>query len=239
MWERIVKQITGWLQQELHDTGTAGFVLGMSGGLDSSVCAALIRQASRNSLGLILPVQSDVKDLDDAARVAEEFDVPTEYVDLTSLYEHLIRLVPGKDRAARGNVKARLRMIVLYYYANLKHYLVCGTGNKTELTLGYFTKYGDGACDILPLGDLYKFEVREVARQLGVPEMVINKVPSAGLWHGQTDEDEIGFAYDDIDRTLQEIASGKPEGRCGETLQNMIDRNLHKRQPPRICMIKK
>lgn len=214
-------------------------MIGMSGGLDSSVCAALITRATENSLGLILPIQSEVQDLDDAAQTATVLGIPIEYVDLTSIYGHLIKLLPGSDQLVLGNIKARLRMVVLYYYANLKKYLVCGTGNKTELTLGYFTKYGDGACDILPLGDLYKYEVREIARKLGVPEKIIEKVPSAGLWQEQTDEEEIGFSYEDMDRALQEITACRVEGRCAETLQKMIARNLHKRQPPRICKVKK
>jgi NAD+ synthase len=239
VWEKTIEEIVAWLKQQRTETGTAGFVVGMSGGLDSSVCAALIKKTTENSLGLILPIQSDVQDLDDAAQTAAVLGIPTEYVDLTSVYQHLSKLLPGKDRVALGNVKARLRMVVLYYYANLKNYLVCGTGNKTELTLGYFTKYGDGGCDILPLGDLYKHEVQQIARKLEVPEKIIEKIPSAGLWQGQTDEQEIGFSYDEMDRALQEIAERKVEGRCAEALQNMIARNLHKRQPPRICKLKK
>jgi len=239
VWEKTIDEIVAWLKQQREETGTAGFVLGMSGGLDSAVCAALITRATENSLGLILPIQSEVQDLDDAAQTAAVLGIPTEYVDLTSVYEHLVKLLTGSDQVAFGNVKARLRMVVLYYYANLKKYLVCGTGNKTELTLGYFTKYGDGACDVLPLGDLYKHEVRQLARVLGVPQKIIEKVPSAGLWQGQTDEEEIGFSYQDMDRALQEIAACRVEGRCAETLQNMIARNLHKQQPPRICKLKK
>jgi NAD+ synthase len=239
VWEKTIEEIVAWLKQQLAETGTRGFVLGMSGGLDSSVCAALITRATQNGLGLILPIQSQVQDLDDAAQTAAVLGIPSEYVDLTSVYEHLTKLLPGSDKVAYGNVKARLRMVVLYYYANLKKYLVCGTGNKTELALGYFTKYGDGACDILPLGDLYKYEVREIARELAVPEKIIEKVPSAGLWQGQTDEEEIGFSYQDMDQALQEIEACRVEGHCAETLQNMSARNMHKRQPPRICKLKK
>ena len=239
MWEKRVEYIVRWLKTQLEETHTAGFILGMSGGLDSSVCAALIKRASATSLGLILPIHSDVKDLDDAADTASVLGLQTEYIDLTPVYEHLIKLLPGEDRVAFGNIRARLRMVVLYYYANLKNYLVCGTGNKTELTLGYFTKHGDGACDLLPLGDLYKHEVQELARKLKIPGKIIEKVPSAGLWEGQTDEAEIGFSYEDIDQALLTIADGRVEGTCAETLQSMIERNLHKRQPPRICIIKK
>ncbi|GAI53780.1 unnamed protein product, partial [marine sediment metagenome] len=136
----------------------------------------------------------------------------TQYIDLTPIYRNLIKFLPDNNQVALGNIKARLRMVLIYYYANFNNYLVCGTGNKTEISLGYFTKYGDGACDILPLGDLYKFEVREIARVLGIPEQIIKKVPSAGLWQGQTDEGEIGFSYDVIDKTLQEIEKNQIKG---------------------------
>jgi NAD+ synthase len=114
---------------------------------------------------------------------------------------------------------------------------VCGTGNKTELTIGYFTKFGDGASDILPLGDLYKSRVREIARELGVPQKIIDKKPSAGLWSGQTDEEEIGFSYEELDRTLQEIHAGQVSGACAQKLQDMIVRSEHKRQLPKIFYV--
>jgi NAD+ synthase len=150
----------------------------------------------------------------------------------------MITLLPGDDRVAQGNIKARLRMIVLYYYANSHQYLVCGTGNKTELTLGYFTKFGDGASDVLPIGDLYKYQVRDIARELGVPEKIIEKVPSAGLWPGQTDEKEIGFSYKDLDETLQALKECRASGDCAQKLQEMIAHSEHKRQPPKICVVK-
>lgn len=235
----IVQQITAWLKQQLEQSKAAGLVLGLSGGLDSAVCAALVRRATEHCLALILPVESAVKDLDDAAMVASAVDLKTEYIDLTPAYRNLVKLLPGRDRLAQANLKARLRMVVLYYYANLNNYLVCGTGNKTEIALGYFTKYGDGACDLLPIGDLYKTEVRELARALAIPAAIIDKVPTAGLWPGQTDEAEIGFAYDQIDQTLQALSRGRAPGRCAERLGAMIAQSEHKRRPPRICVLKK
>ncbi len=238
MGEKIIDRIVKWLRDELTDSRTKGFVLGLSGGLDSSVCAALVKKATGNCLGLILPIESPVQDIDDAAEVASIIDLKTQYIDLTPVLEHLTKLLPEHHQIALGNVKARLRMLILYYYANLNNYLVCGTGNKTELTLGYFTKYGDGACDILPLGDLYKFEVKEIAKILHISEKIINKVPSAGLWHGQTDEEEIGFSYEEMDKTLQEIAECRIHGNCAEKLQAMIEQSEHKRRPPKICYLK-
>ncbi len=237
MREDTTRVIAQWLTDEMERAKAHGFVCGLSGGLDSSVCAALIRQATDNCLGLILPIESPVEDCDDAAEFATQLSLKTEYVDLTALYNSFTRLLPTGSHVALGNIKARLRMIVLYYYANMNNYLVCGTGNKTELALGYFTKYGDGACDVLPIGDLYKYEVQQLARTLSVPERIIKKVPSAGLWQDQTDEGEIGFCYEDIDRALQDIIRGTIKGECARTLKNMIDQSEHKRSLPRICRI--
>lgn len=239
MWKDTVQQIVKWLKDMLKDTPTKGFVLGMSGGLDSSVCAALIRQATDNCLGLILPIESDIRDLDDASAVASALDIKTQYIDLTATYRNLVTLLPDGDRLALGNIKARLRMIVLYYYANLHNYLVCGTGNKTEISLGYFTKHGDGACDILPLGDLYKGEVRELARELDIPQGIINKVPSAGLWSGQTDEGEIGFTYEQMDAALRKIDRGEVSDETCRKLSNVLRSNLHKREMPKIFSLRR
>jgi NAD+ synthase len=238
MQDDIAKKIVDWLKDTLKETKAKGFVLGLSGGLDSSVCAALIKRTTDDCLGLILPIETDVQEIDDASEVASLVTLKTHYIDLTPVYTHLVKFFPDSNHIALGNIKARLRMVVLYYYANLNNYLVCGTGNKTELSLGYFTKYGDGACDILPLGDLYKCEVRELAVSLGIPEKIIKKVPSAGLWKGQTDEGEVGCSYDEMDKTLREIEKGKVSGEIGKKLHEMITRSEHKRTVPKICYIK-
>ncbi len=238
MRDDVIHKIIQWLKDELNVTKTKGFVLGLSGGLDSAVCAALTKKVTDDCLGLILPIESDVHDLDDASEMATVISLKTQYMDLTSVYNSLIKFLPDSNQVVLGNIKARLRMVVLYYYANLNNYLVCGTGNRTELTLGYFTKYGDGASDILPLGDLYKYEVRDLARALDIPEAIIKKTPSAGLWKGQTDEEEIGYSYDELDRTLQEIQSGKIESSIAKKLKSMIDINEHKRNPPKICYLR-
>jgi NAD+ synthase len=197
----------------------------------------LLKKATDNCLGLILPIESSVEDCDDAAMVASLFNLRTEYMDLTSVYHAMLKLLPGDSRVAKGNLKARLRMVILYYYSNIHNYLVCGTGNKTELTLGYFTKFGDGASDVLPLGDLCKNQVRKIARELDVPEKIIKKVPSAGLWQDQTDEGEIGFTYEQIDATLEQIEAHRASGDCAQRLKVMIARSEHKRQLPKICKI--
>lgn len=232
-------QIIDWLRSQIEETSANGFVLGLSGGLDSAVCAALLRQATENCLGLILPIESDVRDLEDAATVASAVNIKTQYIDLTMSYKHLITLLPEGERLALGNMKARLRMVVLYYYANLFNYLVCGTGNKTEISLGYFTKYGDGACDVLPIGDLYKSEVRALARELKIPETVINKVPSAGLWPGQTDEGEIGFTYGQMDDALRQIEKGEIRDETARQLRDIAHKTDHKRRQPKICRLRR
>ncbi len=239
MWSDIKNQIVVWLKDQLEESGTRGFVLGLSGGLDSAVCAALLRKATDNCLGLILPIESDVKDLDDAAAVAASLSMKTQYIDLTTVYSNLLKLMPDGDRLALGNLKARLRMIVLYYHANLHNYLVCGTGNKTEISLGYFTKHGDGACDILPIGDLYKGEVRELARELNIPENIIKKIPSAGLWSGQTDENEIGFTYEEMDNALKKIEGGQVDDATCRRLSDIISKTVHKREKPKIFHLRR
>jgi NAD+ synthase len=194
----------------------------------------LIKKATSNALGLILPIESDPIDIEDAKEIADIFDLKCQQFDLTEVFNGLVKILPGADRVSRGNIKARLRMIVLYYYANINHFLVCGTGNKTEIMLGYFTKYGDGACDVLPLGDLYKYQVREIAGDIGVPVKIIEKIPTAGLWPGQSDEAEIGYEYSQIDTTLEQIAQCRIQGDCANKLQQMIIQSEHKRQPPKI-----
>ncbi|MGD8979367.1 MAG: NAD+ synthase [candidate division WOR-3 bacterium] len=239
MWQETTQKIVDWLKEQLTETSTKGFVLGMSGGLDSSVCAALLRQATEHCIGLILPIESDVKDLDDASAVASSLNMQTEYIDLTSTYLNLIKLLPDGDRVALGNIKARLRMVVLYYHANIHNYLVCGTGNKTEIALGYFTKYGDGACDIMPLADLYKGEVRELARALEIPETIVSKVPSAGLWANQTDEGEIGFSYEEMDQALKKIKAGNTTDATCRVLEKVVQKTAHKRERPKMFRLRR
>lgn len=238
MEDGVIKSIVAWLKEQLNESNMQGYVIGLSGGLDSSVCAALLVRATTNCLGLILPIESRTSDIEDASIIASELNMETMYLDLTSVYNNMIKLLPSQNKLAFANIKARLRMVILYYYANINNYLVCGTGNKTELMLGYFTKYGDGASDVLPLGDLYKHEVRQIAENLNIPKPIIEKTPSAGLWQGQTDEGEIGFSYGQIDKALMEISQGNINGECAEKLHTMINKNSHKKELPKICRIK-
>ena len=187
-------------------------VFGLSGGLDSCVVAHLAREAlgKTNSIALVLPYKITAKsDLGDANTIIETLGIESKLIDITPMVDaYFLRagLDDGPDtrakRIRRGNMTARERMAILYDHAKEYNALVLGTGNKTERLLGYFTRYGDGAYDINPIGSLYKTQVRQIARYLGAPQRVIDKPPTAGLWPGQTDEGELGFLYQDVDRLL-------------------------------------
>ncbi|MBM4464070.1 MAG: NAD+ synthase [Chloroflexi bacterium] len=229
------ERISTWIGEKVEEAGAEGVVLGISGGVDSAVVAVLAKKGLGDGvLGLIMPCHSDPTDVEHARRLAAEFDIQTEYVDLTPVFDRLLEALPPGDRVAAGNLKARLRMAVWYYFANSRNYLVAGAGNKSELKAGYFTKFGDGGVDILPLGDLLKTQVRELARELGIPEEVIAKPPSAGLWEGQTDEGEMGITYEELDRVLIAIESGNTAECNQEALARvraMMAASQHKRDP--------
>lgn len=216
--------------------------MGLSGGVDSSVVAALARQAAGKSrvLALFLPCHSQKQDLRDARLVARKLGIKTKLLDLSGVYDALAKPLPSAPALARANLKSRLRMLVLYYFANKLNYLVCGTGNKSELMVGYFTKHGDGATDILPIGGLLKREVRKLAKELGVPQSIIDKPPSAGLWPGQTDEAEMGISYAELDDILGRLDAGRAQAvsqKKVDKVKSMIKRSEHKRQGPKICRI--
>jgi NAD+ synthase len=215
--------IVEWLRQRLHHAGARGFVVGLSGGVDSAVVARLCQAAApANTVGVIMPCHSDPQDEADATLVADHFRIPTIRVDLSPTYDlftatlraaltalpaaQLPDTVHGSEdvtaKVPPANVKPRLRMTALYFVANTLNYVVAGTGNKSELSIGYFTKFGDGGVDLLPIGDLLKSDVRSAAKSLGVPAAVIDKPASAGLWLGQTDEAEMGFTYAELENYL-------------------------------------
>lgn len=204
-YKLLEEKIINWLRKKVKNSCKKGFVVGLSGGVDSAVVSVLCRKAvgTKNFLCLILPCQSQKQDIDDAKKVAKKFHLKTETIDLTKIYENLIGILPAADKLAKANLKPRLRMLTLYYFANKLNYLVAGTGNKSELLIGYFTKYGDGGVDILPIGNLYKSEVRQLAKLLKIFGKIITKPPTAGLWTGQTDEGEIGITYDKLEYCLK------------------------------------
>jgi NAD+ synthase len=245
-------QIIGWMRRELSSSGARGFVVGLSGGLDSAVVARLAQLAAPDQVvAAILPCHSDPEDERAAALVAAHFSLPTVRVDLSDAYNAAIAAVqpamqalagqvlqakpadPSGARRPLANVKPRLRMTTLYFLANSLGYLVAGTGNRSEQAIGYFTKHGDGGSDLLPLGGLVKREVRALARELNVPAAIADRAPSAGLWLGQTDEQEMGFTYADLERYLEEGPQGVSPA-LAMKIERLIRASEHKRAlPPR------
>jgi NAD+ synthase len=201
---KLCGSLVSWLQEYVKQAGADGAVFGMSGGIDSAVVSVLCKKAfNENALGLIMPCFSDKDDELDARFVAEKFGIKYQTVVLDKVYDEFLKaMMPTDNIMAKANIKPRLRMTVLYYYAAINNYLVVGSENKTELTVGYFTKYGDGGADLWPIGNLVKSQVRELAAFLGIPQKIINKAPTAGLWSGQTDEQEMGITYDELDKYI-------------------------------------
>ncbi len=238
MKERIVR----WIRTQVRDARAQGIVMGLSGGIDSAVTAVLAAQAAGkgNLLALLLPCHSDPRDAQDALLVARRFDITVKTIDLSASYDSLIKSFPRASGSAPHNLKPRLRMLALYYIANQRNYLVCGTSNKSEFLTGYFTKFGDAGVDIMPLADLFKKEVVALALELGVPDSIIRKPPSAGLWEGQTDESEMGITYAELDDVLERIEKKQkqilPREQVG-LVKKLVERSGHKRDLPKICRL--
>lgn len=224
--------IVCFIQDKVQKAGCEGVVLGISGGVDSALVAYLCVEAlgKENVLGIHLPELglTPAEDVLDASEVAERLGIEFMVIDISGILGSFIENVPkcGHDTAlATGNLKARIRMSVLYYYSNLLQRMVVGTGNRTELLLGYFTKYGDGGVDIEPIGELFKTDVWEMARLMGVPSGIIEKAPSAGLHAGQTDEEDLGISYELADRFLTLLL----EGEQAQVAQNILGMSVQQR----------
>jgi len=229
-----------WLHNKTLQAHARGLVVGLSGGVDSAVVAGLCKRAfPNNSVGVILPCHSNPEDREDALLVAETVGLDVIEIDLAAAHTAIYRQVEtglakrgeqvlGQQMSA-GNLKARLRMASLYSVANSLNYLVIGTDNAPESYTGYFTKYGDGGVDLLPISSLTKTEVRAWARLLGLPEQIAGRVPTAGFWPGQTDETEMGLSYDVIDHYLLggDVA---PEAR--DRIETLHRQSEHKRHLP-------
>jgi NAD+ synthase len=247
----LPQQIASWLRGRAEAAGARGFVFGLSGGVDSAVVARLCQLAApQRVVGVLLPCYSHPQDDEDARLVAGAFGIPIIRVDLGETFDALsgalstavkglpthVNVVDIKQQTPEANVKPRLRMASLYFIANALNYIVVGTGNRSEMLLGYFTKYGDGGVDVLPIGGLLKSEVRALARELGVPEKVINKPPSAGLWVGQTDEAEMGFTYDALEQYLAKGPSAVPAN-VAARIEQLRAVSEHKRLPPQVAPV--
>ena len=205
--KQIKIKLTTFIKKNVEKTKAKGVVIGLSGGLDSSTTSVLCAEAlgAGSVLGVSMPEAevTDPRDATDAAELADKLGIDLRVVDITPMVLCMrANLGNFKEDAllSSANIKPRVRMIILYYYANLFNRLVVGCGNRSEFRLGYFTKFGDGAADLFPLGCLYKTQVKQLAAHLGIPEKIINKVPTAGLWKGQTDEAELGMSYEKIDK---------------------------------------
>lgn len=250
--QKVSTGIADFIRSSVGSANALGVVIGLSGGIDSTVTAYLSVKGlgSDKVLGVMMPEsgRTPPEDILDAQEVAERLNIEFRIVEISDMLRSFSIFIPGYDasnRIAAGNLKARVRMCALYYYANAYSRLVVGTGNKTELLLGYFTKYGDGGVDIEPLGCLYKTGVRELARYLDVPKSIIDKVPSAGFWPGQTDEGELGISYDMADRILSKyeaerldaksisLSLGIPLDMVASVL-GRVETNKHKRAVPPI-----
>jgi NAD+ synthase len=244
------KILTGFIHSEITRAGFKRAVIGLSGGIDSALSCYLTAEAlgPENVLAVMMPyATSSPESLEHAQLMIDALGVQSLTVPITGMVDPLFECFPDAGAIRRGNVMARARMIVLYDQSEAFDGLVVGTGNKTEILLGYSTLYGDSACALNPIGDLYKTQVRQLARDLGVPEIVVGKAPSADLWIGQTDEDELGFTYAEVDQLLyllvdqryspQDCMEAGFEQSFVQAVVNRIRRNHFKRVLPPIAKL--
>lgn len=256
-YESISQEIMNFMKQETKSRKSNGVVLGISGGIDSTVLAYLATRAigSKNVKGLILPdeVVTPSSDVEDALRICSNLKIDYEKISVNKPKDSFLEIIKNpENNLLTGNLVARVRMCLLYYYSGLMGRLVLGSSNKTELMLGYFTKYGDGAADLLPLGDLYKTQLVGLARYLEIPDSVLDKKSSARLWADQFTEDDLGLPFIQLDKILQffekshnlqdsmqDISKKFPELPL-EVIQNVqqrMENNQHKLTFPPICKI--
>ena len=253
-YDYIERRIVDFIRTYANSVGVKGAVIGLSGGIDSSVTASLlVRALGKDSvLALIMPSKSTPpEDVKDAVQLAQMLGIRYDIVSIDPIRASFSNTIPAfkeSEVVANGNILARIRMTILYYYANLNNMIVAGTGDKSELLIGYFTKYGDGGVDILPIGDVYKSQVRMLGRRLGLPDSIVTKPSSPRLWEGQTAEGELGVSYADIDVILHALvdlrmnpqkaqeATGKPLNLIEQVWRRVISTE-HKRRTPVVPRI--
>lgn len=251
--KRCENEIEESIVRAVEASNSNGAVVALSGGIDSALVATLASRAV-DVYGLLLPDRSTTarSDMRDARSLAKSLGIDWELIEIGDVVEAAYaarpKRGPAECRLAYANVKPRVRMLLNYFAANLDGRIVLGTGNKSELLMGYFTKYGDGGVDVLPIGDLYKTRVRQMSRRVGVPAAILRKAPSAGLWSGQTDEGEMGISYRQLDNLLYGafdlgLSCEEIEKRTGvdpATLARILERvrdSEHKRSPPPVTVL--
>jgi NAD+ synthase len=245
------EHITDFIGERVEHAGATGGVLGLSGGIDSTLTAHLTVEAlgTDGLHGLVMPSEvNSNENMSDAERVAEDLDIEYDVLAIEPIVESFLDVFPGSmdgesARTAVGNLRVRVRAVCNYFVANREDMMVLGTGNRSEALVGYFTKYGDGAVDCHPIGNLYKMQVRQLARHVGIPDDLVDKTPTAGMWAGQTDEDELGLGYDTLDAVLALRVDG-PLSRTAtareldiptdivERVEELVARSEHKRYTP-------
>lgn len=242
-YDRIALRITKFISENVKSREKKGVVIGLSGGLDSSVCLVLAAKAlpKNRILGLIMPEQgvTPQKDIDNAYALAEKFNIRYKEIHFESAKKTLLRNLTT-DKLSEGNLSARLRMALLFHYAGTGNLMVLGTSDKSEIMIGYFTKYGDGAADILPIGELYKTQVRILGNELGLSDKITNQPSSPRFWKGHVAEKELGITYDEIDTILQYSLYGDLD-KCPlskrkiKKVTELVRNSRHKREPIPVC----
>jgi len=242
-YQKIALRITKFISENVKSRNKKGVVMGLSGGLDSSVCLVLAAKALHKNkiLGLIMPEQgvTPQNDIDNAYALAEKFKIRHKEIHFESAKKTMLKNLPT-DKLSGGNLSARLRMALLFHYAGTGNLLVLGTSDKSEIMIGYFTKYGDGAADMLPIGELYKTQVRILGNKLGLSHMITNQPSSPGFWKGHVAEKELGLTYDEIDTILQYYLRGNLD-RCPlnkgkiKKVTELVRKSSHKNEPIPVC----
>jgi len=251
-YDEIIDLVARFIRDEVNNSQTSGVVIGLSGGIDSAIIAHLSAVAlGKEAVDLVhLPEEElDSIHTEDARAVAHDLNIPLRVIEISPMLDSVFKLLPNieDNTLAKGNLKARIRAVILYSIANIDNKLVVGTSNKSEISIGYGTKFGDLAADMWPIGELYKTELYKVAEKLGVNQKVITKPPTASLWKGQTDEKEIGVSYEKLDKFLIGLENNRKEEFLAKELQlkeeqiarikQLISSSHHKRRMPKTLSI--
>ncbi len=246
--EKVKNRIIDFIQEKTEEANAEGAVIGLSGGLDSSTITYLSKEAlgQENVLGIFMPEKgvTEEKDFEDVEKITENSGIESKTISIDSLLEEMMNKVKAdeEERLGLANMKARIRMTILYYYANIRNSLVIGSSNKSELQCGYFTKFGDGASDIVPMSSLYKTQEKKIAEDMGIPQSILDKPPTAGLWKNQSDDKELVLPYEKLDKIYRGLELGFEKEEIAKALeletseiekfQNMEKKSEHKRKGP-------